>query len=90
MTWKSGFSPSSAQADDSEKVMDAISAGRLPKGHKQTFTYSLYMVSTHLLGTLLVPTWVLTLTKKLRDIGRSFVELQAKSTLPFRVDWTDG
>jgi hypothetical protein len=75
MTWKTGFSPSSSNSGE-KGIDNSLSADDIKKGHKQAFTYSLYMVSTHLLGALGVPAWTMMFTKKTREIRRSFRELE--------------
>jgi hypothetical protein len=82
MTWKTGFSASSANGSNGSKednLAESLTSGKLAKGHKQTFTYALYMVSTHLLEMFSVPSWSLVFTKKLREMRRSFNELQVSN-----------
>jgi hypothetical protein len=79
MSWETGFSSSAATKVDEdvhEKTTSSLNSGKLSKGHQQTFTHSLYLVSTHLIGMLIAPSWSLVFTKKLREIRRSFIELK--------------
>ena len=83
MSWKTGFAPSAGRSKEENsdlEEIDVLTSGLLPKGHKQTFTYALYMISTHILAALAVPTWTLIFTKKLREIRRSFIELEVGTT----------
>ena len=91
MSWKTGFLPSSSSEPtdksndkDSEKedvgLNSPLSAEDVKRGHKQTFTYALYMISTHLMGALAVPSWCMLFTKKSREIRRSFKELEVSQS----------
>lgn len=70
MSWKTGkFSSTSGSSDKG-------GGERFERGHKMSFTQSIYIVSTHLVGALAAPSWALIFTKKLRSIRRAFKELQ--------------
>ena len=81
MSWKTGFSASSTtqselQLGDSKELADSLTSGKIAKEHKMTFTYALYMVSTHLLTSISLPSMGLMFTKRLREIRRSLHELE--------------
>jgi len=50
--------------------------GGLSEGHKMSFTRVLYIVSSHLIGAMVAPSWSLIFTKKLREVRRAAKELR--------------
>jgi len=48
----------------------------VPSGHTMTFKESLHIVTTHLLLKVLVPSWAMGMTAKLRKANLAFEELR--------------
>jgi hypothetical protein len=72
MSWKGEFSSTASDAS----AGGAGNKKRFSKGHQMSFTQSIYIVSTHLIGALAAPSWTLMFTKKTRTIRRAFKELR--------------